>query len=250
MLDDPTAATPHFTPDVAGAYQVALVVRDSHGLSSTKAVLNLNVAPCGTSNLAWNGAPELTPALIEPGGATLTASLAGGAWTGAFVGTIVAVNAGFVDPPGCGTAAVQPFTYQWALVSRPAGSAAHLDSSTLAIPSFVPDLPGDYQVAARVGDAMGAILPTRFTTLHVPSCGSTLPVVGITPPGSTTLSTFQALHLTVAGGTATDADNLLAICPARLAPGPNFAYAWSVSPSGATLASATGAATDFTGGSP
>ena len=250
MLDNPTAAAPRFTPEVAGAYQAALVVRDSHGLSSTKAFLNLNLAPCGTSNLAWNAAPELTPALTEPGGATLTASIAGGAWTGAFAGTSVTMSAGFLDPPGCGTAAVQPFTYQWALVSRPPGSTAHLDSSTAAKPGFVPDLPGDYQVAARLGDAMGSILPTRFTTLHVPGCGTTLPVVAITPPGSATPNTFQPLHLTVAGGTATDADNLLANCPARFAPGPNFTYAWSVSPSGATLASATGPATDFTSGAP
>ena len=250
VLDNPTAAAPRFTPDVAGAYQAALVVRDSHGLSSTKTFLNLNLAPCGTSNLAWNAAPELTPVLTEPGGASLTASFAGGAWNGAFAGTRVALSAGFLDPPGCGIAAVQPFTYQWALVSRPQGSAAHLDSSTSAQPGFVPDLPGDYQVAARVGDSMGAILPTRFVTLHVPGCGTTLPVVAITPPGSATLNTFQPLHLTVAGGAATDADNLLANCPARFAPGPNFTYAWSVSPSGATLASATGPATDFTSGAP
>ena len=250
LLDNFTSATPSFTPDVAGAYQVALVVRDSHGLSSTKAILNLNAAPCGTSNLTWNTAPELTPALTEPGGAVLTASFSGGVWTGAFTGTSVAMTAGFLDPPGCGSLTVQPISYQWALVSRPTGSAANLDSASAVHPSFVPDLPGDYQVAARVADATGAILPTRFVTVHVPGCGTTLPVAAITPPAGTTLNTFQTLHLTIAGGTATDADNSPTNCPARFAPGTSFSYAWSVSPSGATLASATGAATDFTAGAP
>ena len=160
-LDNPAAQFAKFTPDVAGAYQAMLVVRDAHGVPSTPAVINLNVAPCGTSNLAWNAAPELNPALTEPDGSSPAATLTGGVWTGAFVGTSVTMSAGFVDPPGCGSVTVQPYAYQWALVSRPSGSTAHLDSSNAVHPALVPDLSGDYQVAARVADATGAVLPTR-----------------------------------------------------------------------------------------
>ena len=248
-FDNPTAAAPVFTPDVAGAYQAALVVRDSHGIASTKAVLNLGVAPCGSSNLTWSTTPELTPAYTEPNPTAALAAFSGGVWTGAFVGTSVAMKAGFVDPPGCGTAAVLPFAYQWALVSQPPGSAAHLDSGTSAMPSFVPDLPGDYQIAARVSDAPGAVLPTRFTTLHVPACGSNQPVTRIATPSKTTFSIFEALALSAVA--ATDADAVSSSCPPRFAAGVTpYRYAWTVSPAGATLSSATGTSTSFAGGAP
>ena len=249
MLDDPGAAAPKFTPDVAGAYQAMVTVRDGHGLASAPAVVNLSIAPCGVSNLQWSGTPELTPTLTEPDGSPLSASFASGVWSGAFVGTSVSVAAAVTDTPGCGAAVpVEPLSYQWALVSAPAGSTARLDSATSASPGFVPDLPGDYQVAARVGDASGAVLPTRFATLHVPDCGSNVPVVGITAPGSTALSTFEKLTLTVLNGSASDAD--ADSCPARFGAGVlPYSYAWTVDGGGALTAS-IGTATTFSAGAP
>lgn len=244
-IDNPAAAAPKFTPDVAGVYQVTLVVTDSRGQRSAPGFVNLTVAPCGTSLLAWNPAPELSPSFQEPdGSAASTPAFAGGAWTGAFVGTRVTMAAGFTDPPGCGTAGVTPYTWQWAIVSRPAGSAAQLDSSSGATPGFVPDLPGDYQLAARVGDAMGAVLPTRFTVVRVANCGFNLPVVSIAGPVSA--NTFQPIALQVAGAGATDADNA---CPNRFHV-TGFSYAWSVSPAGASLLPMAGANTTFTAQSP
>ncbi|MCA1829704.1 MAG: Ig-like domain-containing protein, partial [Myxococcales bacterium] len=68
--------------------------------------------------------------------------------------------------------------------------------------------------------------------------------ISIAAPGTDTPSTFQPIHLKVAG--ASDADNTS--CPARFAVG--VAYSWSVSPSGASLSPTAGTDTDFTAGSP
>lgn len=43
-------------------------------------------------------------------------------------------------------------SYQWSMVSRPAGSAAALSRSTDAAPSFVPDLAGTYRLRLVVSD--------------------------------------------------------------------------------------------------
>src|SRR5207244_5157740 len=140
FLDLPTAAQPHFTPDVAGAYQARLVVIDSLGTTSIAGYVNASVAACSASNLAWTpvGPDFRSPSFQEPEG---TAGAA------AHIGTRVTMTANFQDPKGsCGAGDPVPFAYQWALVSRPAGSAAQLDSGTAAMPAFVPDVPGDYQV--------------------------------------------------------------------------------------------------------
>jgi hypothetical protein len=48
-----------------------------------------------------------------------------------------------------------PVSSTWSLVTRPAGSTATLSSTTSAVPSFSPDVNGDYVVRLHVEDASG-----------------------------------------------------------------------------------------------
>lgn len=48
-----------------------------------------------------------------------------------------------------------PLAYAWRILSKPDGSAATLLDSSTAMPSFVPDRPGDYMVELVVTDATG-----------------------------------------------------------------------------------------------
>ena len=235
LLDDPMAASPKFTPDVAGAYQVKLVVKDSAGLASLPAWTTVVVAPCGSSSITWNAVP-ITKSFQEPDGS---------AGTQANAGTRVTLGAQFTDVPSACSLAVAPFQVRWAIVSRPAGSSAQLTSSTAASPAFVADVPGSYQLAVQVTDALGTVSATRFDTVTTSACGTSLPVVAIAA-ASTTLNTFASQALSVTGGTATDPDDVAANCPVRFRSG-GFTYQWSLTrTAGGALGTTAGVSTNFT----
>ena len=44
------------------------MVEDANGVPSAPAFVNVPVAPCGTSNLAWAASPEIAAAYQEPDG--------------------------------------------------------------------------------------------------------------------------------------------------------------------------------------
>jgi len=119
-LDDPTAATPSFTVDVAGNYVVELVVSDGRlqSLPDTVRVMTLNTPPVANAGL------DQTVALNE------TVTLDGAASTD-------------VDGDSIG--------YAWTL-AVPAGSAAQLSDTTAIRPSFVIDVPGTYEASLVVSD--------------------------------------------------------------------------------------------------
>lgn len=76
---------------------------------------------------------------------------AGGADVATFAQNLVSLDAGqSKDPDG------DPLTYQWTLVSKPAGSTLQLPGGTTAQTSFKADLPGTYVVSVRVTDSRGA----------------------------------------------------------------------------------------------
>src|SRR5206468_12733285 len=125
--DDAMLASPTFTPDVAGNYQARLIVTDSRGLESAPAFINVNVAPCGVSNLAWSTTP-LSASLQEPDGTDITALHK------SYIGTRATLAASFTDAQGCGIVPTAPYRYQWALVLQPARSQAVLDDTAAAGP--------------------------------------------------------------------------------------------------------------------
>ena len=86
-----------------------------------------------------------------------------------------------------------PLTYAWSLTSKPSGSAATL-ASTLANPTFSPDLPGSYTLQLVVNNGYVSSAPASLTvtvtnrgTLQLPATAS----VALGTPGtlSLTLST-------------------------------------------------------------
>jgi RHS repeat-associated protein len=131
-LDDGASPAPTFVADVAGRYEVRLVVNDGtlDSTPDTVVVSTLNSAPTA------HAGPDQTLTV----GAT--AQLTGAAST---------------DPDG------DPLTYAWSFVSGPAGSGATLSDPTAVLPTFVVDLPGTYVVQLVVSDGELASEPDTVT---------------------------------------------------------------------------------------
>ena len=128
-LSGATTATPSFTPDVAGAYVAQLIVTGGLGPSAPKTVVLSTV----------NSTPVANP------GANQTIFGTG--------------NAANLDGSASFDADSNPLTYRWAILSRPAGSAAALTGATTIVPSFVPDVAGPYIVQLIVNDGITDSVP-------------------------------------------------------------------------------------------
>ena len=126
--DDPA---PTFVADVPGVYVIGLVVGDGKAFSAPTSVTvtaaSGNVAP------AANAGDDVSTVV----GRTVTLS---GALSN--------------DANG------DPLTYAWALVSRPAGSAAVLVDATSAAPGLTPDVPGSYAVVLVASDGQLNSVPS------------------------------------------------------------------------------------------
>lgn len=120
-LSGANTATPTFTPDVYGDYEVQLVVSDPWTQSSPDTVIvsfeNIKpVANAGTSQ------------------------------------SVVVGDTVTLDGSGSSDANGDNLTYNWSLTSIPAGSASAIEDPTAMTTSFVPDLPGTYVVQLIVND--------------------------------------------------------------------------------------------------
>jgi hypothetical protein len=124
-LNNTSASTPSFTPDVDGQYVLALVVNDGKVDSEPDTV----IVTASTTNLAPTAnAGEDVPS--------------------APLGTPVSLN---------GTQSSDPnrdqLTYRWSLNARPANSLAQLSNPTSATPTITPDVVGDYVIQLVVNDS-------------------------------------------------------------------------------------------------
>jgi hypothetical protein len=122
VLANLTGVNTSFIPDVVGDYLVQLIVND--GVQSS--------------------APDT--ALITTTNSTPVAN-AGPDQLAARVGTLVTL-----DGSGSSDADSQALTFQWSLISRPAGSTAVLSDETSIAPTFTPDRSGDYVAQLIVND--------------------------------------------------------------------------------------------------
>ncbi len=147
VLADASSATPSFVADVAGTYEVELIVTDEGGLESDAdavVVSSANMAPTAAA-----GADQLV-----------------------IVGTPV-----FLDGSGSTDPEMDSLTYGWTFTTVPSGSAATLSGPNTAMPTFVPDLEGLYAVDLEVSDFIGPGTPdavdvtattvTGFAEFHI-----------------------------------------------------------------------------------
>jgi trimeric autotransporter adhesin len=197
-LSGASSSQPSFVADVAGAYDVLLNVSDGALSASSTVRVNVNAPPSANA-----GSPQ-----------------------NAVVGTPVSLDGrGSSDPEG------SALTYTWSL-SRPAGSAASLSSTTSATPSFTPDVAGAYTATLTVSDgrvSSGASLVTINAAV-----GNVAPVANLGASRSVTPGTLVTLD----GSASTDGNN------------DPLTYAWSLTsrPAGsaAVLTSTTAARVSFT----
>lgn len=131
-LDDSTASMPTFIPDEGGEYVISLVVSD--GLAtSVQDVVTITA--------------ELPAAVIDGPGLVET-------------GTMVTL-----DGSNSSTLSGGGILYSWRLAEQPAGSTAVLSSTTAVMPTFTPDIDGEYVVELIVDDGFAeseAVVKTMF----------------------------------------------------------------------------------------
>jgi hypothetical protein len=134
VLANSTSVSPTFTPDVAGSYQLRLVVNDGK-LSSEAASVSVtaaiaNVAPVANAGMAQN--------VVTGSNITLDASASS-------------------DANG------DALTYAWTLTSKPVGSNAALAAATTAKPTFRADVAGNFVATLIVNDGKVNSAPATVT---------------------------------------------------------------------------------------
>lgn len=140
-LSNPTSSTPDFLVDLAGTYQVQLIVNDGQEDSPPDMVL---INTHNSKPVAHAGQDQTVP-----------------------VGSIVTLT-------GMGSHDVDrdSLIFQWALIAKPTGSIATLSNSTSIQPTFGADLVGLYVAQLIVNDGMENSDPVTVTI----TAGNTPPV--------------------------------------------------------------------------
>jgi hypothetical protein len=160
-----TAFSTSFITDVAGTFVVQLIVHDGL-LASTPDTVSIttgNVAPVADAG------PDRTVAL----GATVT-----------------------LDGGGSRDGNQDPLSFQWSLVSRPAGSAAVLSNAGVAQPTFVADRFGTYVAQLIVSDGTLASAPDTVAISITPG------TISLSLPGNTVgVGRAEPLTITVSPAT-------------------------------------------------
>ncbi len=97
-----------------------------------------------------------------------------------------------------------PISYSWSFLGVPAGSHAALNDTTLAQPSFTPDLVGSYEVQLVVSDGVFSSAPSDITLQATDDCRPAVASVTATPSspavGQPVALTFQAAPACQAAG--------------------------------------------------
>jgi hypothetical protein len=140
LLSDTAAVSPAFKVDVAGTYVAQLVASDGITISRPDTVI-----------ITTDGVVPVANAGV---GQTVRA------------GQVVLLN-GSASSDADG----DMLTYQWSLISKPAGSVAALEGATTIGPAFISDKAGDYIVQLMVNDGTSSSAPNTVvvtTTNSVP----------------------------------------------------------------------------------
>jgi len=190
-----------FTADLPGVYVVGLAVSDDRLFSEMVAVT--------ITASAANGAP------------TALAGAAQNVLKGASVGLD---GSGSSDPNG------DVLNYRWSLVSAPAGSAATLNNTAVAKPTFLADVSGVYVLSLVVTDGL---LSSEPSTVTVTASSSNLPPVA-NAGTEQTVRVGDVVRLSGSGSTDANGDVL------------TYFWTWTSNPGNASLSFATTVAPSFT----
>lgn len=170
-LSDTQVVSPTFVADVEGNYVLSLVVNDGEADSASDNVTitaeRLNTAPVADAGHDQN----------------------------VYTGTLVTL-----DGSGSHDADGDSLTYQWRLVSSPAGSAAALVDATTSTPSFTPDFDGTYVAELKVSDGEQES-PASQVTITATTANS-VPVANAGPDQSV----YVGSTVTLDGSGSSDAD--------------------------------------------
>jgi hypothetical protein len=190
---------------------------DANEVTATSYICNFATTPappagCSTQPLGWEPA-AVTYNYVDP---------QPGSWPGVNAGDTVTLTPHALDPNSCsGGIPVSPLSYSWALISAPAGSKAIVFPANSASPSFVPDVPGTYQIAVTAVDAIGLSSPVAMAFISTTTCG-------VNPVNAQINSSAIAAPSNPYGlsSVVSTSDNDSNLCPARF--GTSFTYTWSV----------------------
>ena len=175
VLSSVTDVKPTFTADVAGTYAATLVVNDGRLSSSIDPPASVTVIASGMN------APPVANA---------------GANQNVVQGALATL-----DGSASGDANLDPLTYKWVLVAKPAGSAATLSSATSARPTFTADAVGVYVASLVVNDGK---VDSALTTVTVTvASANAAPVANAGPNQNVVLAAVVTLN----GAGSTDANN-------------------------------------------
>ena len=202
VLSFPNSPNPKFTADKAGAYALGLVVNDGK-IDSAQGFVTVTAYPENTPPVALAG---------ENQNVTLK--------------TLVSLNGS-----GSSDANADPLTYKWALIYKPATSAAELSSKVIFNPTFTGDVPGTYVASLVVNDSKIDSVASVVTIIV--AAANSAPVANAGIAQSVTIPATVTLDGT--GSTDADRDTLT--------------YKWVLSPatgSSAVLSSATDSKPTFT----
>lgn len=157
-LSSPSVVNPTFTPDVAGAYVLSLIVDDgslrSVADSVTITATRSNAAPVANAGKGQNVLVRSTVTL---------------------------------DGRGSSDANGDTLTYEWNLTSKPAGSLASLSRKNLAVTDFIADVAGTYVATLIVNDG---IVDSAPVTVAITAVAPTLSLYQTDPFGREQLSKF------------------------------------------------------------
>lgn len=150
VLDSLSAVKPTFAADVAGTYVATLQVSDGK-ISSELSSVTITVSVANAPPVAHAG-----------------------------LAMTVVVNMGIMlDGSESSDANGDSLTYQWTLVSKPAGSIAQLADVNSARPFLRADVPGAYEASLVVNDGKVASAPAFVTTTAVAANAPPLANAGV-----------------------------------------------------------------------
>jgi len=176
-LASSTAVNPTFTADIAGVYVVSLVVNDGAVSSSASSVTVTAAAATGN-----------VPPVANAGVAQSV-----------IVGDLVQL-----DGSGSSDANGDPLNYSWAIVSKPATSAAALSNPTAVNPTFTADVSGGYNLTLIVLDGQTS-----------------------SPAATVTVSAFNSPPTANAGLDQTVTEGTIVQLDGSASSGANLRYNWS-----------------------